>query len=49
VLFEKARIQTSWVDQTSPGSVATLARAVPDDLDLIVDDASTRRTPTSRS
>jgi SAM-dependent methyltransferase len=38
VLFEEERIRTSWVDQTSPESVAALARAVPDDLDLIVDD-----------
>jgi hypothetical protein len=38
VLFEEDRIRTSWVDQTSPESVAALSRAVPDDLDLIVDD-----------
>lgn len=38
VLFEEERIQTSWVDQTSPESVAALARATPDDLDLIIDD-----------
>jgi SAM-dependent methyltransferase len=38
VLFEDERIQTSWVDQTNPESVAALERAVPDDLDLIIDD-----------
>lgn len=38
VLFTEDRIQTYWVDQTNRGSVESLSRSLPKDLDLIIDD-----------
>lgn len=38
VLFTEDRIQTYWLDQTNPGSVEALARTLPNNLDLIIDD-----------
>ncbi|MEM9999557.1 MAG: hypothetical protein AAF940_01635 [Pseudomonadota bacterium] len=38
ILFSEDRIMTYYVDQRDPKSLAELARKVPDDIDLIIDD-----------
>lgn len=38
ILFSEERIETFFVDQTDPPTLADLARSVPGELDLIIDD-----------
>jgi hypothetical protein len=38
ILFKDNRIETFYVDQTDPASFADLAKAIPNDLDLVIDD-----------
>jgi hypothetical protein len=38
ILFSEERITTFFVDQTDPGSFSTIANAVQEDFDLVIDD-----------